>query len=127
MVNKVILIGNLGRDPEVRTFENGNKTCSFSVATNESYRDKNNVWQTVTEWHNITAFGYVAEKAERDLKKGGSVYIEGKISYRKYNDKEGVERHITEIVAQNLNSLEKRERSGQLSPNPAEGDKDLPF
>ncbi len=127
MVNKVILIGNLGRDPELRTFENGNKTCSFSVATNESYKDKNNVWQTVTEWHNVTAFGYVAEKAERDLKKGSSVYIEGKITYRKYNDKDGVEKNITEIVALTLNSLEKREKSNQFGTNAPEDKSESPF
>ncbi|MCZ2102132.1 MAG: single-stranded DNA-binding protein [Chitinophagales bacterium] len=110
MVNKVILVGNLGKDPEVRTLESGNKSCNFSLATNESYKDKNNTWQTLTEWHNVVAWNYLAEKAERDLRKGSSVYVEGKIVYRKYTDKEGNERYITEIVANNLYSLDKKDK-----------------
>lgn len=109
MVNKVTLIGNLGRDPEIRTLENGAKVGTFSLATNENYKDKNDTWQTLTEWHNIVVWRGLAEKAERDLKKGSLVYIEGKIAHRKYQDKDGVERSVTEIVASALNLLEKRE------------------
>ena len=116
MINKVTLVGNLGRDPEIRTLENGTKVGTFSLATNESYKDKNDAWQTLTEWHNIVVWRGLAEKAERELKKGGLAYIEGKITHRKYQDKDGQEKSVTEIVANNLNSLERREnRGGSLS------------
>ncbi len=113
MINKVTLVGNLGRDPEIRTLENGTKVGTFSLATNESYKDKNDTWQTITEWHNIVVWRGLAEKAERELKKGGLAYIEGKITHRKYNDKDGIERSVTEIVASVLNSLERRENKSQ--------------
>jgi len=74
MVNKVLLIGNLGRDPEIRRLESGAAVAKFSVATNENYRDKNGEWQTITEWHNVVAWRGLAERAERDLKKGSMVY-----------------------------------------------------
>ncbi|MCE2788463.1 MAG: single-stranded DNA-binding protein [Saprospiraceae bacterium] len=109
MFNKVTLIGNLGRDPEIRTLENGTKVGTFSLATNENYRDKNDQWQTLTEWHTIVVWRGLAEKAERDLKKGHLVFVEGKLTHRKYQDKEGVERTVTEIVASVIQSLEKRE------------------
>lgn len=111
MVNKVTLIGNLGRDPEIRTLENGVKVGSFSLATNESYKDKNDQWQNLTEWHNIVVWRGLAEKAERDLKKGSLAYIEGKITHRKYQDKDGIERSVTDIVASNIQSLDKREKT----------------
>ncbi|MFZ1751379.1 MAG: single-stranded DNA-binding protein [Saprospiraceae bacterium] len=109
MVNKVILIGHLGRDPEIRTLENGTKVGTFSLATNESYKDKTDNWQTVTEWHNIVVWRGQAERSERELKKGNLAFIEGKITHRKYQDKDGNEKSITEIVAFTVNSLEKRE------------------
>lgn len=109
MFNKVTLIGNLGRDPEIRTLENGTKVGTFSLATNENYRDKNDQWQTLTEWHTIVVWRGLAEKAERDLKKGHLVFVEGKLTHRKYQDKDGVERTITEIVASVIHSMEKRE------------------
>ena len=116
MINKVTLIGNLGRDPEVRKLESGTSVAKFSVATNENYRDKNGEWQTITEWHNVVAWRNLAERAERDLKKGGMVYIEGKISTRKWQDKDGNDRYTTDIVANHLRSLERRESSG-ANPN----------
>jgi single-strand DNA-binding protein len=112
MVNKVILIGNLGRDPEVRRLENGAVVAKFSVATNENYKDKSGEWQTQTEWHDVVAWRHLAERAERDLAKGKMVYIEGKLSHRKYQDKDGKDRYITEVVANNLRLLEKKEGSG---------------
>ncbi len=115
MVNKVILIGNLGKDPEVRTLESGVKYATFSIATNESFKDKNDQWQTQTEWHNIVAWRNLAEKAEKTLKKGSSVYIEGKITYRKYTDKENIERSVTDIIANTLYSLDKQERMESIS------------
>ena len=133
MINKVTLVGNLGRDPEIRTLENGVKVASFSLATNENYKDKNDTWQKLTEWHNIVAWRGLAEKSERDLKKGDLAFIEGKITHRKYTDKDGVERSVTEIVASTLYSLEKREStSGTIPPPPVENNgentkDDLPF
>jgi single-strand DNA-binding protein len=111
MINKVTLIGNLGKDPEVRHLENGSAVASFSLATNENYKDKAGNWQTQTEWHNIVAWRALAERAERDLKRGSMVYIEGKLTNRKWQDKEGNDRYRSEVVAYSLRSLEKRERS----------------
>ena len=109
MINKVILIGNLGKDPEIRKFDNGGAVTKFPVATNENYRDKNGEWQTVTEWHNVTVWGPAAERAEKDFKKGTMVYIEGKLTTRKYQDQQGVDKYITEVRAAVTRRLEKRE------------------
>lgn len=127
MVNKIILVGNLGRDPEVRTLENGTKVGSFTLATNESYKDKSDNWQTLTEWHNIVVWRYLAEKSERELKKGSLAYIEGKMTHRKYTDKDGVERSISEIVASNVYSLERKESGNRLTNAPLPGMDDEPF
>jgi single-strand DNA-binding protein len=126
MVNKVILIGHLGRDPEVRTLENGSKVGTFSLATNESYKDKTDNWQTLTEWHNIVVWRGQAERAERELKKGSLAYIEGKITHRKYQDKDGIEKSITEIVAFTVNSLDRKENRSNLSAG-LPGVEDDPF
>lgn len=112
MVNKVILIGNLGKDPEIRHLENGASVAKFSVATNENYQDKNKEWQTITEWHNVVVWRNLAERADKQLKKGNLVYIEGKISTRKWQDKDGNDRYSTDIVANTFRLLERRERSG---------------
>jgi len=112
MINKVTLIGNLGKDPDVRTLESGTKVANFSLATNENYQDKNGDWQKVTEWHNIVCWRGLAERVERSLKVGMQVYIEGKITYRKWKDQNGQDRYSTDIVANNLKILEKRENSG---------------
>ncbi len=107
MYNKVILIGNLGADPEIRTLESGAKVAKFRIATNENYRDKSGDWQTITEWHNIVAWRSLAERVERDLRKGLLVFIEGKISHRKYTDKDGIERYQTDINAFVIRKLER--------------------
>ncbi|MBK6391789.1 MAG: single-stranded DNA-binding protein [Saprospiraceae bacterium] len=109
MINKVTLIGNLGRDPEIKHFEGGSSVAKFSLATNENYRDKNGEWKTETEWHDIVAWRHLAERAVKDLHKGSMVYIEGKLTHRKWQDKDGQDRYSTEIVANVLRSLEKRE------------------
>jgi single-strand DNA-binding protein len=109
MVNRVILIGNLGRDPEVRHLESGSVVAKFAVATNESYKDKAGEWQTVTEWHDIVVWRQLAERAERDLKKGSLVYVEGKLTKRKWQDKEGNDRYTTEVVANTFRLLERRD------------------
>jgi len=111
MINKVTLIGNLGKDPEVKHLESGAVVARLTVATNENYRDKAGEWQTITEWHTVTAWRGLAERAEKYMKKGGMVYVEGKLSTRKWQDQNGNDRYTTEIVAQTLRSLEKRERS----------------
>ena len=152
MINKVTLIGNLGGDPEVRHLENGTAVGRFSLATNENYKDKEGNWQKLTEWHNVVVWRDMAERAATHLKKGMLVYVEGKISYRKYTDKDGQERNVTDIVANIYRLLEKQEGAGEsrfptsdaakngnstesaesmpvggdTPPPPAEGD-DLPF
>jgi len=110
-LNRVTLIGRLGKDPEIRTFSEGVKKASFSIATSEKYRDKNGELKEETQWHNIVAFRMLADRSESYLKKGMQVYIEGKLTSRSYTDKDGVEKRITEIVANNLMILEKRDTS----------------
>lgn len=112
MINKVTLIGNLGGDPEVRTLENGTLVGRFSLATNESYKDKDGNWQTQTEWHNIVVWRELADRAEKNLKRGALVFIEGKISYRKYTAQDGKEKSATDITASVLRSLERKENTG---------------
>jgi single-strand DNA-binding protein len=104
MINKVTLIGNIGKDAETRTLENGTQVCSFSVATTESYKDKNDQWQDQTEWHNVVVWRPSQNVAS--LPKGAKVYIEGKISYRKYKDKDGNDRTTTDIVASTVRRLD---------------------
>ncbi len=118
MINRVTLIGNLGTDPQIRHLESGAVVASFPVATNENYRDKSGEWQTITQWHDIVAWRRLAESAERNLKKGSLVYIEGKLTKRKWQDKEGNDRYTVEVVANVLKSLDKRESSG-LGSGPA--------
>ena len=104
-INKVILVGNLGKDPEVRTLENGAKVANFTLATSESYKNKEGQRVTQTEWHNIVLWRGLAEIAERYLHKGNQVYIEGKIRSRTWDDKDGVKRYTTEILGDNLTML----------------------
>ncbi len=111
MINRVTLVGNLGKDPEVRHFENGGSVARITVATNENYKDKEGNWQTQTEWHNVIAWRTNAERAEKELKKGSMVFVEGKLKTRSYKDANGIDRIITEVEATTLRSLEKRERS----------------
>lgn len=111
-VNKVILVGNLGRDPEVRYMPNGEAVANFSIATTDQWKDKNGMRQERTEWHNIVLWRGLAEVAEKFLKKGQSVFIEGKIRTSSYQDKEGNQRYSTEIVADNMTMLSGREGGG---------------
>lgn len=108
-LNKVILIGNVGKDPEVRQFDNGGKKISFSLATNESYRDKDGAWQEQTEWHNIAGYGFLAD---RPIAKGDTIYVEGKIKTRDYKDKDGNTRYITEIIAERFNMIIRKGEGG---------------
>ncbi len=105
-VNKVIIVGNLGRDPETRYMPNGEAVTNVAVATTESWKDKNSGdKKEVTEWHRITFYRKLAEIAGQYLKKGSSVYIEGRLQTRKWTDKDGVERYTTEIIADTMQML----------------------
>lgn len=101
-VNKVILLGNLGRDPETRYTTGGDAVTNLSIATSEQWKDKSGEKQERTEWHRVVLFGRQAEVAGEYLKKGRSVYIEGRLQTRKYTDKDGVEKYSTEIVADRM-------------------------
>ena len=109
MVNKVTLIGNLGQDPEVRRLENGVAVAKFSVATTERYKDRNGEQQSQTEWHNVVVWRGLAEVAEKYLKKGKQIYVEGKLTHRKWQDKDGNTRYTTEVVANNFQMLGSRD------------------
>lgn len=111
-VNKVILIGNLGKDPEVRHLENGAVVANFSIATSEVYTDKSSgEKKETTDWHDIVVWRGLAEVAEKYLKKGYKVYVEGKLRKRSWQDKEGNTRYTTEIIADELNILSRPEGS----------------
>ena len=117
-VNKVILIGNVGRDPEIRNFQNGGKVASFSVATSESWRDKaSGEWKDKTEWHRISVFNErMIERIERSIKKGAKVYIEGVLRTREWSDQSGQKRTTTEVVIEQfrgeISSLERSATGG---------------
>lgn len=139
-VNKVILVGNLGKDPEVRHLESGAVVANFPLATSETYKDRKTGERiTQTEWHNIVIWRGLAEVAEKYLKKGSSVYVEGKLRTRSWDDKEGNKRYTTEIVADNMTMLGGRNEGGaggnnqqastesQASPFEDNDNGDLPF
>lgn len=109
MVNRVILIGNLGKDPEIRRLENGAVVAKFPIATNENYRDKSGEWQQTTEWHDIVAWRALAERAENTLQKGAMVYVEGKLTHRTWQDQDGNNRRTTEVVANYFRLVSRRE------------------
>jgi single-strand DNA-binding protein len=127
-VNKVILVGNLGKDPEVRTFSNGNKVCNFSIATSETWRDKaTGERKEKTEWHNIAIFNEnLAKIAEQYLKKGSKVYIEGQLETRKWQDQSGADRYTTEVVLSRyrgeLTLLDGRSERGAMGDDRSVGD-----
>lgn len=104
-VNKVILVGHLGKDPEVRSISSDKKVAKFTLATTESYKDNSGQRVENTEWHNIEFWGPITDVIERYLKKGSQVYIEGRIRTRSYDDKEGIKRYVTEIIGQNMTML----------------------
>lgn len=114
-VNKVILVGNLGRDPEVRFMPNGEAVCNFSIATTDSWKDKSGAKQERTEWHNIVMYRKLAEIAGEYLKKGRPVYIEGRLQTRKWQTKEGQDRYTTEIIADQMQMLGGRDGGSNAS------------
>jgi single-strand DNA-binding protein len=117
-INKVILIGNLGKDPEIMRLESGVKKASFSLATTEVYRNKEGAKTEHTEWHNIVLWRGLAEVAESYLKKGNTVYIEGRIRRRDYEDKEGQKKSIFEILGDSMTMLGGPKREGAPEGNP---------
>ena len=144
-VNKVILIGNLGRDPEVRHLENGAVVANFSIATSEVYNDKNTgERREITDWHNIVLWRGLAQVAEKYLKKGMKVYVEGKLKTRSWSDENNQTRYTTEVVADQMTMLTRGTDNGQPNSNypnsvenkpvqpmdtdlSAQADDDLPF
>ena len=112
-VNKVIIVGNLGRDPETRTFPSGGRVCNVTIATTERWKDKQSgEMKEATEWHRIAFFGKLAEIAGQYLRKGSQVYIEGRIRTRKWQDQAGQEKYTTEIVAEQMQMLGSRQGMG---------------
>ncbi|BDW12113.1 hypothetical protein PSHI8_21970 [Polynucleobacter sp. SHI8] len=145
-VNKVIIVGNIGRDPETRVLPSGDALTNISVATSDRYKDKaTGEMKETTEWHRITFFGKLAEIAGQYLKKGSQVYVEGKLRTRKYTDQAGVEKYSTEIVADSMQMLggkmgdtgggssapsyakERPEISNSASSSLGQMDDDIPF
>lgn len=123
-VNKVILVGNLGKDPEVRYLDSGIAVANISLATTENYKNKNGDRVSQTEWHDVVLWRGLAEVAEKYLEKGSSVYIEGKIRTSKWVDKENITRYKTEIMADKMNMLSKSNNGVDESDNSLN---DLPF
>lgn len=118
-INKVILVGNLGKDPEVRYLEGGTAVANFPIATSETYKDRTSgERKTNTEWHNIVVWRGLAEIAEKYLKKGSQIYLEGKLRTRQWQDKDGNNRYTTEIVADNLQMLGRKDENASTSPTP---------
>lgn len=120
MINKVILIGNLGQDPEIQNTQNS-RVVNLSVATTESWKDKNGDWQDKTEWHRVFGFGYIADNAEKNLKKGDQVYVEGSIETNKWQDRDGNDRYTTQVKARFLRKLGRKEQSGDPGPSQSSG------
>tara|TARA_B100000902_G_scaffold68112_1_gene74252 strand:- start:263 stop:700 length:438 start_codon:yes stop_codon:yes gene_type:complete len=128
-VNKVILIGNLGKDPEVRHLENGASVANFSIATSENYKDrKTGEKVSQTEWHNIVVWRGLADIAEKFLKKGDKVYIEGKLKTRSWQDQDGNNRYTTEVITDNLTMLgkspENKSNGNEINTNSTDNQSD---
>ncbi len=135
-VNKVILVGRLGRDPETRYTSSGQAVCNFTLATDESFRDRSGERQKRTEWHRIVLWGKLAEIAQQYLKKGALVYLEGRIQTRQWDDRDGNKRTTTEIVASGMRMLGVRGETAaeveasatdQEASSPEISDEDIPF
>lgn len=117
-INKVILICSLGKDPEVRQAQNGTVICNISAATSRKYKDVQGNTQEETEWHRISLFGKAAEIAGQYLKKGSTVYVEGRLRTRKYKDKDGIDRYVTEIIGENMQFLDKKTQQASSPARP---------
>ena len=130
-VNKVIVMGNIGKDPEQRSFPDGSPVTNISVACTEKYKDKQGEQKEVTEWVNVVFFGKLAEIAGQYLAKGSAVYVEGKLKTEKYTDKNGIERWTTKVVANNMQMIGGKpgESTSRAAPTPQSTpmDDDIPF
>ena len=129
-VNKVVLVCTLGKDPEVRQTQNGTAICNLSAATSRKYKDTQGCMQEETEWHRISLFGKMAELAGQYLKKGSTAFIEGRLRTRKYTDKEGIDRYVTEIIGEHLQFLDKKPadvRSTNVRKTSPAPEEDCPF
>ena len=129
-VNKAIIVGNLGRDPETRFTPGGQAVTNFTVATNEQWTDKSGSRQERTEWHRIVAWGKLAEQCRDYLTKGRRVYVEGRLQTRQWEDRDGHKRYTTEVVANQIVFLDRREGGGDMPPDsddPGLSDDDIPF
>ena len=124
-VNKVILVGNVGKDPETRYLDENTAVCKFSLATSEVYKNREGEKVTQTEWHNIVLWRGLAKVAESYVKKGSQLYIEGRIRSRSYDDKDGIKRYITEIVGDNMQMLG-RKSDNEQAPTQATGQTQAP-
>jgi single-strand DNA-binding protein len=120
-VNKAILVGRLGRDPETRYTSGGQAVCNFTMATDETFKDRNGERQKRTEWHRIVVWGKLAEICQQYLKKGSLIYIDGRITTREWDNREGVKQKTTEIVAANMRMLGGRSDSGGIGPGATSG------
>jgi single-strand DNA-binding protein len=126
-VNKVILIGNLGKDPEVRVLENGTKLVRFSIATSENYMDKTTgERREITDWHNIVVWRGLADVAEKYLIKGQKVYVEGKLKTRSWQDESGITKYATEVVADNFTMLSPKSENQPQNNHPNYSSNDTP-
>lgn len=118
MLNKVQLIGHIGKDPEVRTFEGGNRKASFSIATSERRKNKSGELKESTEWHNIVCWDTLADIAQKYFRKGQQVYVEGKITTRQWEANDGTKKYITEVVASQIQLLGKQEKAASNQDTP---------
>lgn len=125
-INKVILVGNVGKDPVIRYFDKGVAKATFPLATSETYTNQQGETITSTEWHNIVLWRALAEVAEKTVKKGSQIYIIGKIKTRSYVDKDGVNKYITEILADTLLLLEKKQGAGSPTAHTESGKNEVP-
>ena len=130
MLNKVTLIGMVGKDPETRKFAD-TMVCNFSLATSEKFKDKEGKVQEATEWHNLQIWGKLAEIAEKYIKKGSKIYVEGKIKTRAYETESGQKKYVTEIIVNDLKMLDRKPDNGEIKGDApksnAPEDDDLPF
>ncbi len=126
-VNKVVLVGHLGADPESRFTPSGVAVTTFNMATNESWKNSEGEYEDQTEWHRIVLFGKAAETANEYMKKGQLVYIEGRIRTRSWEDKDGMKRYTTEVLGGRFTMLGRKNENQSAVPTDASGDDDLPF
>lgn len=127
MVNKVILVGRLGNDPKIQNFDNGSACTKFRLATNENYTNKDGIWQTMTEWHNIAIWGGAAERAYKQLKKGNLIYLEGKLSTRNWKDRNDVAQSTTEVKVLSYKLLKDSSENQESKKAVLNEDVEMPF